>query len=188
MAGVERTAADGEQRMSVGRVGRDAEIWTNYVRIVARNLVDGRARLTVRHRELVHNQPATVLVPVARTAANKIVAAMTRRVSEFAPQRALRRGPTWDTLEAEYLEACAEIRGVCTALSLAVALLLNDENSLLSSEPESLARLTFTQRAFLMNARARLEARTSQVLTHAEDLFVASQREATSSAQVSGSD
>jgi len=160
--------------MSVDWVRREfAERWVVYVEQVATSVDTGRSRLRIHHFELVFAQPAVDIVPLARTAAERVLTVLDERVDTFAVEyNVVHSGPAWELLRAEYLKACEVVRAVCTSLMLDVELLLHCNDSLPQPTQFDFVRLYSVQRNYLRDALRLLDERTGRFLNRSQVVFV----------------
>jgi hypothetical protein len=125
-------------------------------------------------------------VDLARLALEKLLAAVAGRMTHFRTTRVQRHGPLWDGLHRQYLAGCAEVQAVYTTLSLSIAVLLNDDDSLPPTVLSgNTARMTMEQRSYWQEVEPQLEGKTRRFLAQARSMFVEGRRLAVSSAAAS---
>jgi len=146
------------------------------VRLLIRHLDEGRGRLVEKHSYLKHPHPASVFLERTHSAPEQLLSVLREGARVYGGLRALREGEAWERHQAAYLEACAAVRTVQTALNLSIAVLFNDLRTLPSiGLTAETSHLTSEQRVFLSNARAELGELTDRFLAKADKLMATCQ-------------
>jgi len=159
--------------MSSVRLRRDYAVpWCNYVLVVVQRLEAGQRRLSSYRADLVPGRPASSVYRDARLAVVDLTRTTERRIVEFYNTGPVRSGPDWESLLEFFLAAVREVRGVSDTLSLAIANLVHEvDNSPPRGLRGGLSCLPVRDRSRLLDARARLPAKTERFLAQAVSVF-----------------
>jgi len=155
--------------------GQHAAHWMGHIRQLVEELDLVRAGNDTDHLELAHEslgmyrgRLADVFIRTAETAESSILRTLRGREKEFVFGQIRRYGADRHIAREDYYSSCAAVNDVCVKLSLAISVLLHDNEHL----PQLVVPLTVELHTYFKTARDSLQGATQRFLAYVEARFV----------------